>query len=340
MHRTKNVLNVRPRPRARMTEGQRMTELGEIHEGRHRVRVLANEVIPEKSEGKKLSYEPVTQKINRFYEHRFMKEAKAALVRTQLKFIAGTIAAVVSGVYAYFYYYGETSKQTLSKTASDIGKGALSDEELLKMAEKMSKNIVHGVLVDDYIRGEVTRLLSNVVQSEQVLASSKVLVQNILADKNVQKSIGTLLYDQLLISINHPTIRENLTNLVLQVLSKEEISEKLQSTTRDLLNSDQVTQTVKTVLGDAIVTNYVKSQARRLAKDTTNSVINDPQVQANLSAAIYGAITPSLFSRKKSTPVISASEKSTSLVEEERDSIREQFDSSQGVEIDPDDVYP
>ena len=96
----------------------------------------------------------------------------------------------------------------------------------------------------------------------------------------------------------------------------------------------------KTVLGDAIVTNYVKSQARRLAKDTTNSVINDPQVQANLSAAIYGAITPSLFSRKKNTPVITASEKSPSLVEEERDSIREQFDSSQGVEIDPDDVYP
>ena len=68
----------------------------------------------------------------------------------------------------------------MSKTASDIGKGALSDEELLKMAEKMSKNIVHGVLVDDYIRDEVTRLLSNVVQSEQVLASSKGFLFRIL----------------------------------------------------------------------------------------------------------------------------------------------------------------
>ena len=43
----------------------------------------------------------------------------------------------------------------------------------------------------------------------------------------------------------------------------------------------------KTVLGDAIVTNYVKNQARKLAKDTTNSVINDPQVQANLSGMIH-----------------------------------------------------
>ena len=97
-----------------------MTELGEIHEGRHRVRVLANEVIPEKSEGKKLSYEPVTQRINRFYEHRFMKEAKAALVRTQLKFIAGTIAAVVSGVYAYFYYYGGKVRHQLQSLSLDI----------------------------------------------------------------------------------------------------------------------------------------------------------------------------------------------------------------------------
>ena len=153
-----------------------MTELGESSEGRFRVRVLANEIIPEKSAGKNLSYEPVTQRINKFYENRFVNEAKVVLVRTQLKLIAGTFVVISSLCYGYFYYYGETSKKTLSKTASDIGKGALSDEELLKMAEKMSKNIVHGVLVDDYIRGEVTRLLSDVVQSEPVLASSKGLL--------------------------------------------------------------------------------------------------------------------------------------------------------------------
>jgi len=51
--------------------------------------------------------------------------------------------------------------------------GALSDEELVKTAERLSLNIVHGVLNDDHIRAEVTRLLSGVVQSTPVTDSSK-----------------------------------------------------------------------------------------------------------------------------------------------------------------------
>ena len=48
-------------------------------------------------------------------------------------------------------------------------------------ANKITHNIVHGILNDPYINTEVTRLLSNVVQSDQVKASSILLVNNLLA---------------------------------------------------------------------------------------------------------------------------------------------------------------
>ena len=43
-----------------------------------------------------------------------------------------------------------------------------SNQELVEQANKLSLNIVHGVLNDPKIRSEVTRLLSDVVQSGQV----------------------------------------------------------------------------------------------------------------------------------------------------------------------------
>ena len=126
-----------------------------------------------KPERAAVSYEPFTERISRSTDGRFIREAKSVIVTTQLKFIVGTVSIIAGGLVAYWHEYGERNKLTLAQTASEIGKGALSDEELVKTAEKLSLNIVHGVLNDDKIRAEVTRLLSGVVQSQPVLDSSK-----------------------------------------------------------------------------------------------------------------------------------------------------------------------
>ena len=60
--------------------------------------------------------------------------------------------------------------------------------KLLK-ANKITHNIVHGILNDPYINAEVTRLLSNVVQSDQVRSSSILLVNNLLAAERKHSNI-------------------------------------------------------------------------------------------------------------------------------------------------------
>ena len=56
-------------------------------------------------------------------------------------------------------------------------------------ANKITHNIVHGILNDPYINAEVTRLLSNVVQSDQVRSSSILLVNNLLAAERKHSNI-------------------------------------------------------------------------------------------------------------------------------------------------------
>ena len=48
---------------------------------------------------------------------------------------------------------------------------------------------MHGILNDPYINAEVTRLLSNVVQSDQVRSSSILLVNNLLAAERKHSNI-------------------------------------------------------------------------------------------------------------------------------------------------------
>ena len=114
-----------------------------------------------------------------------------------------------------------------------------------------------------------------------------VLVNNLLKDKHIQKAIGSLLYDQLMIAINHPKIQEALTGLVLNVLQKDVVMDQLKLVTSNLFTSEEITLTIKTVLGDAIVSEYVREAGKILGKDTSNSVIMDPTVQANLSGTTF-----------------------------------------------------
>ena len=71
----------------------------------------------------------------------------------------------------------------MSQTASKIGRGALSDEELIKQANLITHNIVSGILNDPNINKEVTRLLSEVIQSDQVKRSATLLVNDLLASE-------------------------------------------------------------------------------------------------------------------------------------------------------------
>ena len=59
-------------------------------------------------------------------------------------------------------------------------------------ANKITHNIVHGILNDPYINAEVTRLLSNVVQSDQVRSSSILLVNNLLAAERKHSNISSV----------------------------------------------------------------------------------------------------------------------------------------------------
>ena len=52
---------------------------------------------------------------------------------------------------------------------------------------------MHGILNDPYINAEVTRLLSNVVQSDQVRSSSILLVNNLLAAERKHSNIYYIL---------------------------------------------------------------------------------------------------------------------------------------------------
>ena len=245
---------------------------------------------------------PFVDGINEFNSKRLIESVSHHIARRQFMYIFGTVVSLVAMCAFYWHKYGEENKQTLSKTASEIGKGALSDEELVKTAEKLSLNIVHGVLNDEHIREEVTRLLSGVVRSQPVLDSAKVLVNNLLGDAQVQSAIGQVLYNQLVAAINHPTIQENLSRLVLTVLQKEVVMDQLKVLTRDLFTSEEITHTVKTVLGDAIVTEYVKQAGKKLGLETTNAIILDPEVQKNLS----GRTTVSIFKHWLTVPIIDA----------------------------------
>lgn len=115
-------------------------------------------------------------------------------------------------------------------------------------------------------------------------------MNNLLQDPNIQQAIGRLLYDQLMVAINHPKIQESLTVLVLNVLQKDVVMDQLKLATRNLFTSEEITFTIKTVLGDAIVSEYVRQAGKLLGKDTANAIILDPTVQANLSCKAYGSI--------------------------------------------------
>lgn len=210
-----------------------------------------------------------------------------------------------SGIVFYWKFYGERDKQKLSETASQIGKGALSDQELIDQANKITHNIVHGILNDPYINAEVTRLLSNVVQSDQVRSSSILLVNNLLAAESIQESIGKLLYDKLIQAINHPTVQDNLAHLVIQVLNRDDVKVNVSKLTSDVFTSEQIITTVQRVLGDAVVSEYVKVCSITLGRETTNAILNDPLVRKNLSDAMYSTITPTFF-KKRATPSVVA----------------------------------
>jgi len=210
-----------------------------------------------------------------------------------------------SGVVFYWKFYGERDKQKLSETASQIGKGALSDQELIDQANKITHNIVHGILNDPYINAEVTRLLSNVVQSDQVKSSSILLVNNLLAAESIQESIGKLLYDKLIQAINHPTVQDNLAHLVIQVLNRDDVKMNVSKLTSDVFTSEQIITTVQKVLGDAVVSEYVKVCSIQLGRETTNAILNDSIVRKNLSDALYSSITPTFF-KKRAAPTVVA----------------------------------
>merc|ERR1739838_240709 len=97
-----------------------------------------------------------------------------------LIFVGGGVGALG---YAYIKLFGERDKERLSKTASQIGRNALSDEELIKQANLITHNIVSGILNDPHINQEVTRLLSNVVVSPQVQQSASTLVHNLVSSE-------------------------------------------------------------------------------------------------------------------------------------------------------------
>ena len=231
--------------------------------------------------------------------HEKLETARTKMVHGQLRAIVAFLITSGTCIYFYLKYTGEQQKERISKTASDIGRGALrqgknlqwlfsvlftdlhpnkSNQELVEQANKLSLNIVHGVLNDPKIRSEVTRLLSDVVQSGQVTGiarpnlktldkeltnrlkdlsivrweSSLILVNKILNDPNIQQSVGVLLHDQL-----------------LKALANEEIKLAVQELVKDVFLSESITETVRKVLGDAVSSDYVKSAAALAGTEAT-----------------------------------------------------------------------
>ncbi|CBY43679.1 unnamed protein product [Oikopleura dioica] len=252
-----------------MTEGQKITELGSHSIGSsttHHIFSADRESIL-KLPKKKIVYENHTPTI---LAHKMEESFHERLETARTKLVFGQIRAIVA-----FLITTEQQKERISKTASDIGRGALSNQELVEQANKLSLNIVHGVLNDPKIRSEVTRLLSDVVQSGQVTESSLILVNKILNDPNIQQSVGVLLHDQL-----------------LKALANEEIKLAVQELVKDVFLSESITETVRKVLGDAVSSDYVKSAAALAGTEATQAIIADQSVQDNLSDAIYGALKP------------------------------------------------
>lgn len=271
----------RARTPARMTEGQKITELGSHSIGSsttHHIFSADRESIL-KLPKKKIVYENHTPTIlaHKMEEsfHERLETARTKLVFGQIRAIVAFLITTGTCIYFYLKYTGEQQKERISKTASDIGRGALSNQELVEQANKLSLNIVHGVLNDPKIRSEVTRLLSDVVQSGQVTESSLILVNKILNDPNIQQSVGVLLHDQL-----------------LKALANEEIKLAVQELVKDVFLSESITETVRKVLGDAVSSDYVKSAAALAGTEATQAIIADQSVQDNLSDAIYGALKP------------------------------------------------
>ena len=92
-----------------------------------------------------------------------------------------------------------------------------------------------------------------------------------------------MLYEQLLVAINHPVVQQNLSTLVINVLNREDVKSSATGLTSDVFTSQQVTDVVKKVLGDAVISEYVKQCSVTLGKQTTNAVLNDPNVRKSLS---------------------------------------------------------
>ena len=78
-------------------------------------------------------------------------------------------------------------------------------------------------------------------------------------------------------------MQENLSTLVINVLNRQDVKQSATSLTSGVFTSDQVTDVVKQVLGDAVISEYVKKCSISLGKETTNAVLNDANVRKNLS---------------------------------------------------------
>ena len=73
----------------------------------------------------------------------------------------------------------------------------------------------------------------------------------------------------------------------MNVLNRPDVKQNVANLTSGVFTSEQITSTVKQVLGDAVVSEYVKQCSISLGKQTTNAVLNDPTVRKNLSGGNY-----------------------------------------------------
>ena len=66
-------------------------------------------------------------------------------------------------------------------------------------------------------------------------------------------------------------------------LSREDVHAKVTELTSGVFTSEQITGVVKQVLGDAIISEYVKQCSVSLGQSTTNAVLQDQVIRKNLS---------------------------------------------------------
>ena len=121
--------------------------------------------------------------------------------------------------------------------------------------------------------------------------------------------------------------------MVIQVLNREDVKMNVSKLTSDVFTSEQIINTVQKVLGDAVVSEYVKVCSIQLGRETTNAILNDSIVRKNLSGkfkknhweythrfeqytfnlfcsdALYSTITPTFFKKRATPTVVAKSEK-------------------------------